>query len=153
MSVRIHKEFVSPNGREKVELFGPRDGLFGFRLWERKRKVWRQVRDLCEFRNYTSAVFEAGEQTDWMRWHPAFHLEGSRGLAFKRVNCAEEPWGEHRCIGCWTRMENLDWSDGQFDGFTAHWPIPHADGKGVGVWICQKCFAERQSDMQWRVED
>ncbi len=151
--VRINRVFISPNGREKVELFGPREGLYGFRLWELKRKAWRQFREVCQFGDYTSAVFEAGEQAEWLRFDRSFDLEGSRGLVFKRVNYAEEPWGEHRCIACWAMMEDLDWSNIQYDGYTARFPIPHAGGKSVSVWICQKCFAERQAEMQWRVED
>lgn len=39
--VRTHKVLVSPDGREKVDLFGPHDRLYGFRMWRRDGEAWQ----------------------------------------------------------------------------------------------------------------
>lgn len=64
--VRIHKVFVSPNGREKVELFGPKSGLYGLRLCRRDGDMWRPTIDNCRHDSYARAVVEAAKQVEWL---------------------------------------------------------------------------------------
>ena len=86
MSVaQIHKVAVSPDGLEKVELFGAREGLYGSRLWQRKRKAWRRAAEVCRYDCYVSLCYDAGEQNEWLRRLPPYHLEPMRGLSFERA--------------------------------------------------------------------
>ena len=160
--VRIHKEFVSPNGREKVELFGPRDGLYGFRVWKCQRKAWRRIRETCQLRSYARAVYEATGQTSWLasvlhaQSDPrlTYHLELLRGYAFRFALYDQERYIdiEYRCSACGNRISGTDSSASLHQGYVTRYCIPDDSGEWQWNWICEKCFCDRRVDLQWCVE-
>src|SRR5258708_34969267 len=91
---------ISPDGREKLELSGPRNGAYGFRLWRRKRKAWRSEVEIFQSDSYARAVVEAAKQVRWLGralsplppgdWRLTYHLELMRGLTFQFSIYTEE---------------------------------------------------------------
>jgi hypothetical protein len=153
-AVRIHKEFVSPDGREKIELFGPKYGLYGFRLWRRKRKAWRHVAEGCQHECYVSLAYEAGERVKWLRHVRSYELEHLRGLTFERVVYAEARFGDHdHCSACWAKFMECGWPGVLHIGYVARCPVPYGSGAWKWVWACEKCFSDLRTEMQWQLEE
>ena len=109
-AVRIHKVFVSSDGREKVELFGPKDGLYGLRLWQRKRKAWRRTAEACQYDCYVSLAYDAGERVKWLRRLRSYELEHLRGLTFECALYTEARFGgDHdHCSACWANSWSVN---------------------------------------------
>ena len=152
--VRIHKIFVSPDGREEVELFGPKNGLYGFRLWECKRKAWRRITEACQFSCYVSVCYDPGEQIGWLRCLPAYDLEHLRGLSFAHADYTVIRFGSDHdhCVACPAKFMESGWPNELHVGFVARCPIPHGSGAWAWVWVCEQCFPELRTEMQWQLE-
>jgi hypothetical protein len=129
--------FISPCGREKLELLGPRDGLYGFRLWQRKRNTWRKALELIQFDAYPLAVYHAAQQVNWVGFALApggdpritYHLELHRGCVFRLADNTEVSFGNHdHCVACWATLSELDEPGVQHRGYVTHYYIPFGDG-------------------------
>ena len=149
---RIRRTVVSPDGREKVELFGSHQGASGFRLWQRKRKRWRQAGEVLYLMSYARAVYEAGQQVDWLR-RALPPLELLRGYSFRFSAFTEEVYCEHdHCCACWKKFADRDADDVQRQGFVTRYSIPDGSGSTQWNWICENCFLQLRESMQWSVE-
>ena len=158
--VRIHKVLVSPDGREKVELFGPHDGLYGFRTWRRDSEAWRLTVENRENDSYPRAVLEAGRQVEWLGralapdrdWRLASHLELLRGHTFDFATYTEQRFGDHdHCSACWVKFAERDWPDTHHQGYVTRDQIPNGSGDSQWNWVCEKCFSDLHAEMQWQV--
>jgi hypothetical protein len=152
---------ISANEREKIELSGPHNGLYGFRLWRRKRKAWRREAEIFQFDSYARAVVEAAKQVDWLGQAltpppPAdhrltYHLELLRGHTFQFSAYTEEDFGhDHHCSACWVKIAEGEWAD-LHQGFVTTYYIPDGSGNSQWNWLCEKCFSDLKDSMQWQV--
>ena len=114
----IRRLLVRPDNTEKVELFGPDEGLYGFRLWQHKRKAWRHAGESNGFESYAGAVVEAARQIDWIEralsqqsdWRHSYQLELLRGLTFQFDLYEEQRYGDHdHCSACSVKLAEHDW--------------------------------------------
>ncbi len=155
MTVRIHKVFVSPDGREKVELFGPQDGLYGLRLWQIKRKAWRRIAEACQHDCYVSLAYDAGERVKWLRRLRSYELEHLRALTFERALYTEARFGgDHdHCSACWAKFMEREWPDVLHIGYVARCPLPYGSGAWKWVRVCEKCFSDLRDEKQWQLEE
>ncbi|HTS51619.1 MAG TPA: hypothetical protein VMH05_26905 [Bryobacteraceae bacterium] len=155
-AVRIHKVFISPDGREKVELFGPKEGLYGFRLWQRKRKAWRRMAEACQHDCYVSLSSDAGERVSWLRRLRSYELEHLRGLTFEyALYTGARFGGDHdRCVACPAKFMEGDWPNVLHIGYVTRCRIPHGSTDDwVWTWVCDKCFSDLRDEMQWQLEE
>src|SRR5258708_6096562 len=143
----IRRLLASPDGREKVELFGPHKGTYGFRLWQRRRKAWRQAGEICQFENYARAVVEAGRQIAWIGRalgpehgdsRLSYHLELLRGYTFQFAVYVEVKYGDdhHHCSACMAKLAEQDWPGAQHEGYVTRYSIPDGSGRAQWNWIC-----------------
>ena len=61
------------------------DNKYGFRLWQKKRKVWRRVTEVCQRYSYVSVCYDAGEEIEWLGRSPGYSLEHLRNPGFERA--------------------------------------------------------------------
>ena len=150
----IQQLIVRPDGREKVEIFGPHEGAYGFRLWQRKRKAWRRALEICRFESYARAVIEAAKHADWLvRAHAhSYHLELHRGLRFRFAEYQQE-FGQHdHCLACWATIMWGDPAQVETEGYVTRYSIPVDTGQFQSHWVCKRCFSALREVMQWSLE-
>jgi len=156
----IQRLLLSPDGREKLELFGPHDGVYGFRLWQRKRKAWRRVYDVARFDSYARAVFEAAKHANWLArtlspdsGEITYQLEFHRGLTFQAAAYPTE-FGQHdHCLACGATMMWGDPANVETEGYVTRYFSPTGSGQFQSHWVCKRCFSTLRSVMQWTVKD
>jgi hypothetical protein len=159
----VLKLLISADEREKIELSGPHNGAYGFRLWRRKRKAWRREAEIFQFESYARAVVEAAKQVDWLgraltSLPPAdsrlsYHLELLRGQTFQFSVYAEECFGnDDHCSACWAKIAEGDWAD-LHKGFVTRCQIPDGSGYSQWNWLCEKCFSDLKDSMQWQIRE
>jgi len=160
---RLVNLLISPDEREKIELSGPHNGAYGFRLWRRKRTSWRREAEIFQFDSYARAVVEAAKQVKWLGraltpLPPAdsrltYHLELLRGQAFQFSAHTEERFGhDDHCCACWMKIAEGEWAD-LHQGFVTRYQIPDGSGHSQLKWLCEKCFSDLKDPMQWQIRD
>jgi hypothetical protein len=158
----IRNVVVSPNGRERVELSGPQDGVYGFRIWRCKRKIWRKQQETYRFDSYACAVVEAAREIDWLGralspgtdWRITYHLELLRGYAFEFSAYSEQRFGSdhYHCSACWQKIAEYVAADVRHEGYFTRYSIPDNSGASPWNWVCDNCFQDLQAKMNWTVE-
>src|ERR1700676_658755 len=147
----IRRLLVRSDNTEKVELFGPDEGLYGFRLWQHKRKAWRHAGESNGFESYARAVIEASRQIDWIGrtlseqsdWRLSYQLELLRGLTFQFDLYEEQRYADHdHCSACSVKLAEHDWPGAQHEGYVTRYSIPNGSGKTQFKWICEEGFYE-----------
>jgi len=159
LPLRLLNRLFSPDEREKIELSGPHDGAYGFRLWRRKRKAWRHEAEIFQFDSYARAVVEAAEQVEWLAraLTPtdsllSYHLELLRGQTFQFSVYREESFGDdhYHCSACRAKIAEGEWAD-VHHGFVTRYQIPDGSGHSQWNWLCEKCFTDLKASMQWQI--
>jgi hypothetical protein len=161
LQLRLFNLLISPNEREKIELSGPHEGAYGFRLWRRKRKVWRRDAEIFQFDTYARAVVEAAKRVDWLGQAltpplPAdsrltYHLELLRGHTFQFSVYTEACFGDHdHCSACRAKIAEGEWADFH-QGYVTRYRIPDGSGHAQWNWLCEKCFSDLKDPMQWQI--
>jgi hypothetical protein len=160
---RLLNLLVSPDESEKIELSGPHNGAYGFRLWRRKGKAWRREAEIFQFDSYARTVVEAAKQVEWLGraltppppadWRLTYHLELLRGQTFQLSVYTEECFGDHdHCSACWAKIAEREWAD-LHQGFVTKYQIPDGSGHSQWDWLCEKCFSDLKDSMQWQIHE
>lgn len=157
----IRRLLVRPDNKEKVELFGPDEGLYGFRRWQHKRKAWRRASESNGFESYAGAVVEAAAQINWITrslteqndWRLSYQLELLRGLTFHFDLHEAQRYGDYdHCSACSVQLAGHDWPAVQHEGYVTRYSIPNGSGGTHWKWICEQCFNDLYETMQWNLE-
>lgn len=155
----IHRVVISPNGREKLELFRSHDGQYGFRVWQRKRKEWRHPEEISHFESYAHALAGAARHINWVpRAFSSqsdsrlnYHLELLRGHRFTFCEYEEEYNGDHdHCYVCWAKIAAYYWPGLLHEGYMTRSDIPIAPGIYQPRWVCKQCFDDLRETLQWK---
>ena len=161
-TVPIHRALISPDHRERVELFGSRDRLYGFRISRRESETWQPVAESGGYPSYARAVVEAAKEVGWLGralapeadWRMTYHLELLRGLTFHFATFTKERFGDHdHCSACRAKFMERDLPDVQHQGYVTRYDIPNASGDRQWNWMCEQCFSDLRTEMQWQLED
>jgi hypothetical protein len=136
--------------------------VYGFRIWRRKRKVWRQEQETSGFDSYARTVVEAARALDWLgrALSPdtdsriTYHLELLRGYVFEFSEYCERRFnsGHDHCSACWRKIAEYSAADVRNEGYVTRYTIPDNSGAWQWNWVCEKCFQDLQAKMNWTVE-
>src|SRR3954454_11887295 len=90
--MRNSREIEHPNGRHRLKLFDDKQGAWRYQQYDLFRKRWRAVLEPAgPFESYARTLVEAQNAMPWVTsavsdqsdWRHGWHLELSRGLAFR----------------------------------------------------------------------
>ena len=116
----------------------------------------------CDYDSYARAVVEAAKLANWLGKVLAperdsrltDHLELLRGLTFHFATYTEKPFGDHHhCSACWAKFMERDLPDVQHQGYVTRYDIPNDSGDWQWTWVCEKCFSNLRTEMQWQSEN
>ena len=158
--VFIKRTLFSPNGREKMELSGPRSGKYEFRVWHLIGKSWRREFEQGDFESCSRAVVVAARKVDWLGQvltppdEPllSYHLELLRGLTFRFAGYPNVEDHDH-CRACWAKISDFDSPEVQHEGYLTKYVIPNGAGETQDDWICTDCFPKLRNQMQWQLPE